>query len=174
MHQMIGKLLKDSGWSNIITQAQVLTSGRAQSLLDEHHIKRTRYAHQVSLVNLYLLQQRSYTVYCSSVQGPSESPEMWTQRCRSDNPMFMFWATIMYLELLMCRFICSLRDGRFPTLLQLPQKHTQLYAEFLRGNFVVQRSAHKFSLISKDQSREQSNNKNLQAHGGAVGLYENP
>ena len=74
MHQMIGKLLKDSGWSNIITQAQVLTSGRAQSLLDEHHIKRTRYAHQVSLVNLCLLQQRSYTVYCSSVQGPPESP----------------------------------------------------------------------------------------------------
>ena len=27
MHQMIGKLLKDSGWSNILTQAQVLTSG---------------------------------------------------------------------------------------------------------------------------------------------------
>jgi len=105
MHQMIGKLLKDSGWSNIFTQAQVLTSGRAQSVLDEHHIKHTRYAHQISLVSLYLLQQRSYTVYCSSVQGPPECPEMWIQRCRSDNPMFMFWATIMDLELLMCRFI---------------------------------------------------------------------
>ena len=54
----------------------------------------------------------------------------------------------------------------------LPQKHPQLYAEFVKGNFVVQRSAHKFSLIGKDQSHEQSN-KNLQAHGGAVGLYEN-
>ena len=116
MHQMIGKLLKDSGWSNILTQAQVLTSGRAQSVLDEHHIKRTRYAHQVSLVNLYLLQQKSYTVYCSSVHGPPESPEMWIQRCRSDNPMFMFWATITDLEPIMCCFICSLRDGRFPTL----------------------------------------------------------
>jgi len=104
MHQMTGKLLKDSGWSNIFTQAQVLTSGRAQSVLDEHHIKHTRYAHQVFLVSLYLLQQRSYTVYCSSVQGPPESPEMWIQRCRSDNLMFMFWATIMDLELLMCRF----------------------------------------------------------------------
>ena len=36
-------------------------------------------------------------------------------------------------------------------MVQLPQKHPQLYAEFLKGNFVVQRSAHKFSLISKDQ-----------------------
>jgi len=119
MHQMIRKLLKDSGWSNILSQAQVLTSGRAQSVLDEHHIKRTRYAHQVSLVSLYLLQLRSYTVYCSSVQGPPESREMWIQRCRSDNPMFMFWAAIMDLELLMCRFIRSLREGDFPLYVQV-------------------------------------------------------
>jgi len=58
-------------------------------------------------------------------------------------------------------------------MVQLSQKHSQLHAEFFKGNFVVQRSAHKFSLIGKDQSHEQSN-KNLQAHGGAVGWYENP
>ena len=32
--------------------AEVLTSGRAQSTVNEHHIKRTRYAHHVSLVSL--------------------------------------------------------------------------------------------------------------------------
>ena len=47
MHQMIGKVLRDTGWTTILSQAQVLTSGRAESALDEHHIKRTRYAHQV-------------------------------------------------------------------------------------------------------------------------------
>ena len=87
----------------------------------------------------------------------------------------------MDLKLLMCCFIRSLREGDFPLyvqvcdelcswfhvidhtnyarwlpvhvrdMVQLPQKHPQLYAEFLKGNFVVQRSAHKFSLISKDQ-----------------------
>lgn len=203
MHQMIGKLLRDSGWSNILTQAQVLTSGRAQSVLDEHHIKRTRYAHQVSVMGLYLLRQRSYSNYSSSVQGPAESLEMWAARCRTDNPMFMFWSTVMDLELLMCRFIRSLREGDFllyiqvcdelcswfhvmdhtnyarwlpvhvRDMVQLPHKHPQLYTEFLKGNFVVQKSDHKYSLIGKDQSHEQSN-KNLQAHGGAVGLYENP
>ena len=40
--------------------AEVLTSGRAQSTLIEHHIKRTRYAHQVSLVSLYMLKQNAY------------------------------------------------------------------------------------------------------------------
>ena len=111
---------------------------------------------------------------------------MWIQRCRSDNAMFMFWATIMDLELLMSRFIRSLREGHFPLevqvrdelcswfhvmdhtnydcwlpvyvrdMVQLPQKHPQLYAEFLKGNFVVQKSAHKFSLISKDKSLQLS------------------
>jgi hypothetical protein len=203
MHLMIGKLLRDSGWSNILTQAQVLTSGRAQSVLDEHHIKRTRYAHQVSVMGLYLLSQKSYSNYCSDVEGPPESLEMWAQRSRTHNSMFKFWSTIVDLELLMCRFIRSLREGDFllyvqvcdelcswfhvmdhtnyarwlpvhvRDMVQLPEKHPQLYAEFLKGNFVVQRSPHKFSLIGKDQSHEQSN-KNLQAHGGAVGLYENP
>jgi hypothetical protein len=41
------------------------------------------------------------------------------------------------------------------------------------GNFVLQKFAKKFSLIVKDQAHEQSN-KSLQAHGGAVGLYESP
>ena len=39
------------------------------------------------------------------------------------------------------------------------------------GNFVVPKSAKKFSLIAKHQVHEPSN-KSLQAHGGASGLYE--
>ena len=34
MHWMTSKLLKGSRWSDILTQAQVLTSGRAQSVLN--------------------------------------------------------------------------------------------------------------------------------------------
>ena len=56
---------------------------------------------------------------------------------------------------------------------QLLEKHPDVYVEFLKGNFVVEKSLHKFSLIGKDQSHEQSN-KSLQAHGRVVGLYENP
>jgi hypothetical protein len=122
---------------------------------------------------------------------------MWAARHRTDNPMFMFWSTAKDLELLMCRFIRSLREGDFPLyiqiydevcswfhamdhtnyalllprhvrdMVQLPHMQTQLYTEFLNGNFVVQKSGCKFCLIAKDHSHEQSN-KNLQAHGGAV------
>ena len=62
MHLMIGKLQHDTGWATILSQVEVLTSGRAQSTLDEHHIKRTRYAHQVSLVALYMLKQSAYVL----------------------------------------------------------------------------------------------------------------
>ena len=62
MHLMIGKLQRDTGWATILSQSEVLTSGRAQSTLNEHHIKRTRYAHQVSLVALYVLKQSAYVL----------------------------------------------------------------------------------------------------------------
>ena len=85
----------------------------------------------------------------------------------------------MDLELLMCRFTRSLHEGDFPLyvqvcdelcswfrvmdhtnyarwlpvhvrdMVQLPLKHPQLYDEFLKGNFVMQRSAHIFSLIGR-------------------------
>ena len=203
VHQMTGKLLRDSGWTTVLSQAQVLTSGRAQSALNEHHIKRTRYGHQVSVMSLHLLKHKAYSAYCSGVDGAPESQEVWEQLSRTDNPQFKYWSTIMELELLMCRFIRSLREGDFPLyvqvcdelcawfhvmdhtnyarwvpvhvrdMVQLSETHPDIHAKFLKGNFVVQKSPHKFSLIGKDQSREQSN-KRLQSHGGAVGLYENP
>ena len=52
-HAMIGKLLCRSGWVNILSHAEVLTSGHAQSALNRHHIKRTGYIHPVSLVSLH-------------------------------------------------------------------------------------------------------------------------
>ena len=62
MHLMIGKLQRDTGWATFVSQTEVLTSGRAQSTLDEHHIKRMMNAHQVSLVALYMIKQSAYVL----------------------------------------------------------------------------------------------------------------
>ena len=62
MHLTIGKLQHDTGWDIILSQAEVLSSGRAQSTLGEHHIKHTRYAHLVSLVALYMPMQSAYVL----------------------------------------------------------------------------------------------------------------
>ena len=79
---MIGKSLRDSGWTTVLTQAHILTVGRAQSVLNEHHIKRTRYAHQVSLTSLYILKQKAYFGYFANLLGLPESLKMWDERCQ--------------------------------------------------------------------------------------------
>ena len=111
--------------------------------------------------------------------------------------MFKYWSLIVQLELLICRFVHSLRDGDFELYVQvmgelcpwffvfdhtnysrwlpvhvndlvmLPTVHPGIYDEFMKGDFVVQRSNHKFSLMAKDQSREHSN-RQLQAGGGGL------
>ena len=197
MHLMIGKLLRDTGWATILSQAEVLTSGRAQSTLNEHHIKRTMYAHQVSLVSLYMLKQNAYVDYCNNVLGPPESYSMWNERSQTV-PQFKFWSMIIELELVMTRFVRSLREGDFPLYVQssdelcswfqalehtnyarwlpvhvqLAQQNPEVHAEFMKGNVVVQKCRRKFSLMAKDQAHEQSN-KILQTKGGSAGLYEN-
>ena len=114
---------------------------------------------------------------------------MWDQLSKTENPQLKYWSTIM--ELLLCCFIWSISGGRFPFLspgicdvwfqvmdhtnytrwlpayvrdmVQLSEKHPDIHADFLKGNFVFQRSSHKFSLIGKDQSHELSNVKEFEA-----------
>ena len=50
----------------------------------------------------------------------------------------------------------------------LEQRHPEVYAEFMEGKFVVQRSSHKFSLIALDHSHEQLNKEET------IGIMDNP
>ncbi|CAH1776304.1 unnamed protein product [Owenia fusiformis] len=59
----IGNWLRDSGWTNALTQAKVATSGTADSFLKASHITRTRWAHQVSACALYNLMKRAHAIY---------------------------------------------------------------------------------------------------------------
>ena len=45
---MLGKWLEGSGWSSALVEAGIVTSGRAEVMLSASHVKRTRYAHQVT------------------------------------------------------------------------------------------------------------------------------
>ena len=61
VYKMLGKLIRGSGWEWALTKADIFTSGRVSSALDESHIKRSRYAHQVSLAAFSILQNDAYT-----------------------------------------------------------------------------------------------------------------
>ena len=101
----------ESQWA--MTTAEVFTAGRVASPLDEHHIKRTCYAHQISLVALSLLKQEAYSTYREEVQGSPELFELWSMKCSEHTDMFKYWSQIIKLELIMCQFVRSLRDGDF-------------------------------------------------------------
>ena len=58
-------------------------------------------------------------------------------------------------------------------LMILKEKHPSVFAEFVRGKFVVQKTQHFFSLIALDHNHEQEN-EIIKGDGGAVGLMENP
>ena len=52
--QMVGKILRDSGWTNILSQAQVLTTGRAQSALNENNINKANLRDLIAATGLVI------------------------------------------------------------------------------------------------------------------------
>ena len=58
-------------------------------------------------------------------------------------------------------------------MVSLNECHTKVYVEFMKGNFVVNKSKHAFSAIAIDHAHEQNNAK-VTWDVGAVGLTENP
>ena len=68
MLSMLGKWLEGSGWSSALVEAGIATSGRAEAMLSASHVKRTRYAHQVTAASLHVLQQTTYQNYCTTFE----------------------------------------------------------------------------------------------------------
>lgn len=52
--------LEGSGWTNVLTQAGIASSGTADSFLKASHLTRTRHAHQVTALALAKLQEDAF------------------------------------------------------------------------------------------------------------------
>ena len=112
---MLGKWLDESEWSSALAEAGVATSGRAAALLSASHVKRSCYAHQVTVASLYILQSTAYHSYCKELPASEELLpfEVWCQTKNEQHPQFYYWSAVMELELLMLQFIRSLHEGNF-------------------------------------------------------------
>ena len=55
-----GKLLSGSGWDRMFSLAGIFTTGIATSLLAGKHVKRTRYAYQLTLAWLHVLKVQAH------------------------------------------------------------------------------------------------------------------
>ena len=81
-----GKLLTRSGWDRMFSLAEIFTTGIATYLLAGKHVKRTRYAYQLTLARLHVLKVQAYDHYCRDSYGSHEPMEMWEKWLISNVP----------------------------------------------------------------------------------------
>ncbi|KAK3923417.1 Envelopment polyprotein [Frankliniella fusca] len=201
--RIVGDWLDGSGWVSALTQAEVTTEGRAESLIKASHVTRTRYALQVTAVALFALQQNAYSEYCEQeTDDLLLSFDDW-KNSKNSIPQFRYWNTAMKLCLLVLQFVRSQRTAHFDLyitslrqlvpwffaldhvhyarwlsvhvrdLTALQDTHPSIYREFQRGLFVARTTQRAFSAMGLDQAHEQINAR-IKGDGGMVGITESP
>jgi hypothetical protein len=111
----IGSWLEDSGWSDALVQADIASSGTADSFHKSSHVLRTRHAHQVTAASLYTLLRNAYEKYEENLDQ-AEPKEEFSDWCSSQSvisPQFKYWLMTLNFEILILMFITSLRSGNF-------------------------------------------------------------
>ena len=167
------------------------------------HVKRARYAHEVTIVALFSLQEQAYKKYCEDSPGnEKEDKTEWKKRRVLESPQFNYWNNVIAIESLLLQLVVSIRTANFklfvvtlkricpwsfaldavhysrwlPMFLrdleELPERHPDVYAEFLQRKFTSNRTTSSFSAMSDDQFHEQ-NNKKIKCDGGAIGILDN-
>ena len=78
----IGNLLKESGWTAVLTEAGIASSGTAESFLSASSVANTRLAHQVTACTLYKLLQYAYDQYEDDNSSASDIEKFENQRTK--------------------------------------------------------------------------------------------
>ena len=113
--KMLGKWLTGTGWAETVCRAGVVTQGVAESLLTERHLSRTRRAHQVTIISLYILMCRTYQEYTSGT-GENETIKTfheWKEDKSTRCPQFLYWSDALDLQLHCLRLVRALREADF-------------------------------------------------------------
>ena len=195
----LGDVLQGSGWTTALIEADVASSGMADSFLKAAHLTRTRHAHQVTLLTLHNLQKEAFML--SDGPKDTESAMNWRNDVLKKSPTFKYWDLIVKYETLILIFIRAHREKNFSLYVEVLEELTPLFFaldhvnysrwmpvhirdmkslpetinnEFEKsGHWVLSKTTNKFSTIPFDQAHEQEN-KIVKGSGGAVGLTENP
>ena len=183
--KLLGNLLQGSGWTSALVQAGIASSGTAESFLKASHVTRTRRAHQVTACALEILKDGAYQN--SGANESSTTIQTWNSENSLASPQFKFWSIVLDLELTVLAFVRSIREANFQLyidaltklvpwfftldhhnysrwlpvhlndMVSLPERHPQVYAEFLRGNFTVNKTGNISSDLAIDHAYEQNN-----------------
>ena len=190
----IGDFLQDSGWTAALCEAEIASSGTAESFLKSSHLTRTRHGHQVTALALSQLQYEAWKSMTSE-----EGFHDWKKRMVSSSPTFQYWNIVLDFEILAFTFIRAHRQKSFDLFVKSLESLAPWFfaldhvnyarwipvhvedmkslpagiKEQLKSSWVVQKTQNKFSSMPIDQAHEQSN-EHVKGSGGAVGLTENP
>ena len=105
---MIGDVLEGSGWVDALIKSGLGSPGVVESFLSSSHLKRTRYAHEVTACTLYSLLRQVYQ--------ESDCDSSFDDFCDEQvkrHPQFRYWLITMRLEVILLSFVRSLRQGNF-------------------------------------------------------------
>ena len=194
---VLGDWLDGSGWVKLLSNGSIATPGVAESFLSGSKVTKTKYAHEVTACSLYILMKKAY-----QKEKPSMDFTIWRKMKEEEYPQFKYWSTTLNLELLLLRYVRSLRDADFSLYINsinemlpwffalnhgnyarwlpihlhdmatLHSTNHAVFTEFKDGAFVISKSSRHFSAIPIDHAHEQ-NNKIVKGDGGAIGLTEN-
>ncbi len=113
--KLLGDWLQGSGWTTAVMQANITSTGWAESLLSDTPVTRTRYGHQVTAASLHILRQQAYEQYClqeCEVQNALPFLEWRSVQC-AEKPQFRYWNITLQLQLMMLQFVRSLQEADF-------------------------------------------------------------
>ena len=141
----IGNLLKESGWTAVLTEAGIASSGTAESFLAASSaITKTRFAHQVTACVLYKLLQCAYDQYRND--DPSDSDihefEYWRTEKERTHPQFQFWSQVLTIEILILVFIRSIRETNFELYSEALSEHAPYFFALDHTNYARWLSIH--------------------------------
>ena len=117
----LGVLLDGTGWVNTLVNADIASTGTADSFLKVSHLARTRRAHQVTAAALYILQQQAYDAFKASTQDSTTTPlsfEVWCEKMSSEQPQFDFWCQVLEFQSLILEIVRATRQGNFTNYVQ--------------------------------------------------------
>ena len=191
---MIGDWLAGSGWSKIYKRTEISTPGRIDSFLKRKKVKRSRYAHQVTLATLVQLAWQAYQ------QTQHTNYEQWRNEVSVLSATETYWFTTIELETKLFMFVKSVRLTDFDLFLRCLEdillwvfavghvnyarwlkvfvqdlkrilNQRNVLHEFYMGRFTAQKTGCMFSNMGADQAHEQ--NKVIKADGGTIGIFDN-
>jgi len=113
--RMLGNWLDSDGWTAALVSANVISSGKADALLQVSHVARTLYFHQVTVACLYIMQQKAYAHYVDSVgvTATADDFKTWCLTQSQKHPQFMYWSQTISLQLAVLTFVRSIRESNF-------------------------------------------------------------